>query len=193
MKTKIVALITGFIGSGKSTVAQYFKDRYGISVFYSDVEAKKLYDDPNVLAEVRKKFGDNIFFDDGTLNKAALAAEIFSDSNKKKELEDLIHPLVRKNFDKWKEKQNSRIVLMESAIALKRGREGFDYVILVEAPQTLRLKRTMERDNSSRDAVLARMNSQEIDDSLVDFFIDNEYDFRPSADACIKEICNQEF
>lgn len=191
MKTKIVVLITGFIGSGKSTVAQYFKDRYGISVFYSDVEAKKLYDDPDVLAEVRKKFGDNIFFDDGTLNKAALAAEIFSDSNKKKELEDLIHPLVRKKFDKWKEKQNSRIVLMESAIALKRGRKGFDYVVFVKASESVRLERAMKRDNASEDKIRQRMKSQEFDLSLVDFIIDNEDDFRESADECMTEICKR--
>ena len=60
---------------------------------------------------------------------------------------------------------------MESAIALQNGREGYDYVVLVDAPESVRLERTMKRDNSSREKILSRMNSQKIDRSLVDFMV----------------------
>lgn len=77
---------------------------------------------------------------------------------------------------------------MESAIALQNGREGFDHVVFVDAPESVRLERTMKRDNSSREKILSRMNSQKIDRSLVDFIIHNEFDFKKSADDLINKL-----
>ena len=187
---QIALLLTGGIGSGKTTVAKYLSERYGIPVFYSDEEAKRLYDDPKFLSQVNEIVGGGIIASDGTLDKKALAAIIFSDETKKQQVEALVHPLVRENFKLWKETKISPIVIMESAIALQNGREGFDYVVLVDAPESVRLERTMKRDNSSREKILSRMNSQKIDCSLVDFIIYNEFDFKDSADNLIHKLMN---
>ena len=184
----ITLLLTGYIGSGKTTVAKYLSERYGIPVFYSDEEAKRLYDDPKFLSQVNEIVGGGIIANDGTLNKKALAEIIFSDETKKQQVEALVHPKVRENFRLWKETKISPIVIMESAIALQNGREGFDYVILVDAPESVRLERTMKRDNSSKEKILARMKSQKIDLSLVDFTIYNEFDFKDSADDLICKL-----
>lgn len=187
---KISILITGGIGSGKTTVAKYLSERYGIPVFYSDDEAKRLYDDPKFLSKVNEIVGGGIITSDGILDKKALAEIIFSDETKKQQVEAFVHPLVRENFKLWKETKISPIVIMESAIALQNGREGFDYVVLVDAPESVRLERTMKRDNSSREKILSRMNSQKIDRSLVDFIIHNEFDFKDSADNLIHKLMN---
>jgi dephospho-CoA kinase len=189
MKKPIVVLITGYIGSGKTIVADYLSKRYGIPVFCSDYEAKQLYNDPEILAHTNEIVGGGIISDDGTVNKVALANIIFNDANKKKQLEDFIHRLVRKRFNEWKDKQSSPIVFMESALALKRGRKEFDYVVLVDAPESVRLERAMKRDKASKDKISQRMKSQEFDLSLVDFIIDNEIDFHESADKCVEELC----
>ena len=185
---KITILITGGIGSGKTTVAKYLSECYGIPVFYSDEEAKRLYDDPKFLSQVNEIVGGGIITSDGTLDKKALAEIIFSDETKKQQLEAFVHPKVRENFKLWKETKISPIVIMESAIALQNGRESFDYVIFVDAPESVRLERTMKRDNSPREKILARMNSQRFDRSLVDFIIYNEFDFKDSADDLIHNL-----
>lgn len=185
---KISILITGGIGSGKTTIAKYLSERYGIPVFYSDDEAKRLYDDPKFLSKVNEIVGGGIITSDGILDKKALAEIIFSDETKKQQVEAFVHPLVRENFKLWKETKISPIVIMESAIALQNGREGFNHVVFVDAPESVRLERTMKRDNSSREKILSRMNSQKIDRSLVDFIIYNEFDFKKSADDIINKL-----
>lgn len=187
MKQKIV-LLTGGIGSGKTTVAKYLNEKFGIPVFFSDEEAKKLYDDPKILARVDEIVGGGIILDDGTLNKPALAKIIFNNADKKKQLEDFIHPLVRQRFAEWKETKLAPIVIMESAIALQNGRQGFDYVVIVDAPESVRIDRVMERDNMSCERILTRMQSQRIDGSLADFTIYNEFDFHESADDLVHKL-----
>jgi pantetheine-phosphate adenylyltransferase/dephospho-CoA kinase len=185
---QITLLLTGYIGSGKTITAKYISECYGIPVFYSDEEAKRLYDDPKFLSQVNEIVGGGIIASDGTLNKKALAEIIFSDDTKKQQVETLVHPKVRENFKLWKETKISPIVIMESAIALQNGREGFDYVVFVDAPEFVRLERTMKRDKSSREKILSRMKSQRIDCSLVDFTIHNEFDFHESADNLVHKL-----
>lgn len=188
---QITLLLTGGIGSGKTTVAKYLSERYGIPVFYSDQEAKNLYDDPEFLSQVNEIVGGGIIASDGTLDKKTLAEIIFSEETKKQQVEALVHPKVRENLKLWKETKISPIVIMESAIALQNGRDGFDYVVFVDAPESVRLERTMKRDNSSSEKILARMKSQCLDSSLADFIINNEFDFHESADKCIMDLLNK--
>lgn len=188
---KITLLLTGGIGSGKTTVAKYLTEAYGIPVFYSDDEAKKLYDDPQILAEISKLLGENIISQDGSLDKKALANIIFNDDAKKLKLEAFIHPKVREKFRTWKEKMISPIVVMESAIALQNGKNNFDYVVLVDAPENERLCRVLKRDESATiESVSARMRLQVFDKLFVDFTIDNTFDFKESTDAIITKLYN---
>ena len=185
---KITLLITGGIGSGKTTVAKYLTETYGIPVFYSDTEAKKLYEDPEILAQVNEIVGGGIISGDGKLDKKALAGIIFNDESKRQQVEAIIHPKVRENFKIWKEEKISPIVAMESAAALKNGRQDFDYVIMIDASEDIRLERTMKRDNSPREKILERMRAQEFDRDLIDFTINNDFNFRQITDALIEDL-----
>lgn len=182
-------LITGGIGSGKTTIARYINEYYGIPVFYSDIEAKRLYDDPQILAEISKLLGENIISSDGSLDKKALANIIFNDDAKKLKLEAYIHPKVREWFRTWKSRQITPVVIMESAVALKNGRDDFDYVIMVDAPKETCLARAMRRDDASKEKILERMQAQSFNRSLIDYTIWNEDGYFKSR-KFKKEISN---
>jgi len=182
-------LITGGIGSGKTTIARYIHEYYGIPIFYSDDKAKKLYEDPQILAEIGELLGENIVSINGKLDKKALSNIIFNDDEKKLKLEAYIHPKVRECFRVWKSKQHEPIVIMESAIALKNGRDDFNYVVLIDASKETCIARAMRRDNVSKEKILERMKAQSFDSSLIDYTIRNEEGYFNSS-KFKKEISN---
>ena len=189
MKKKVI-LVTGRIGAGKSEVLAYLNKTFGIPVFNCDIEAKRLYENKDILAEVSNIVGGGIITKDGELDKKALATVIFSDPEKLKKVEKIIHAKVRENFELWKQSQFSPIVAMESAIALKKGRDVFDYVVVVEASEETRLKRAMLRDDATEDEIRQRMRNQSFDISniKVDAHIDNEVDFKPAINTFIQQL-----
>ncbi len=169
--------ITGGIGSGKSTVCKVF-ETLGMPVFNSDDEAKSVYTDfPEVLEAVRSQFGD-IVFSGVELNKAALASIVFENEEALRKLNQLIHPLVRSKFDKWVEKQNSPYVLREAAILIESGAAAdCDFVILVKAPESVRIERVLLRNGLSEVQIKQRMTAQMSDDEKSpksDFIINND-------------------
>lgn len=169
--------ITGGIGSGKSTVCKVF-ETLGIPVFNSDDEAKSVYTDfPEILEAVRSQFGDTVF-SGGELNKAALASIVFENKEALRKLNQLIHPLVRSKFEKWVEKQNSPYVLREAAILIESGAAAdCDFVILVKAPESVRIERVLLRNGLSEAQIKQRMTAQMSDDeksSKSDFIVNND-------------------
>jgi dephospho-CoA kinase len=164
---KVIGL-TGGIGSGKSTVARVF-NTLGVPVFDADTEAKKLYtEDPTLLPEVVKIFGPQILNADGSLNREALAAIVFSDAEALKQLNALVHPRVGKRFQKWKEKQPGPAVIREAAILFESGSHSdCDEVVIVTAPENLRIERVMKRNAIAADEVRARMARQWTEEQLL--------------------------
>src|SRR5574344_275837 len=92
--------ITGKIGSGKSTICRIFES-IGIPVYYSDTEAKKFYNYPQIIEILCNKFGKGILDIDKKIDKRALASIVFNDENKLEQLNSIIHPFVIKDFDAW--------------------------------------------------------------------------------------------
>lgn len=173
--TKIIGL-TGGIGSGKTMVAQYIQSQ-GIPVYIADEEAKKVMNTPEVVAEVAKTFGNDVI-ENGSVNRQKLAQLVFNSPEKLKQLNEIIHPRVKQDFDNWVEKHhNFPFVVKEAAILFESGSYQFcDKIITVTAPLTVRLQRVMERDSVTRDQVLARMQNQWDDEkkvALSDFVIQN--------------------
>lgn len=165
MKESKVILCTGGIGSGKSYVIRLF-NAMGIPSYDCDAAAKDLYDrDMDLLSSVAQVAGEDVLDENG-LNRAALAAKIFSDGSILARIESLVHPAVMRDFEKWKQAQSSQVVIIESAIMLEKPalRNVADYVVVVEASEELRIKRVMARDSASREAVLGRMSRQWNDD-----------------------------
>jgi dephospho-CoA kinase len=173
--TKIIGL-TGGLGSGKTTIATYLKS-LGIPVFIADDEAKKLMQSVVVLAEIKAVFGEAIF-EKGVLNRQELAAIVFSDSDKLTQLNSIIHPAVKQQFKIWLDQyQSAPFVVYEAAILFESGSyQNCDYIITITAPLEDRITRVMQRDNSSKEQVLNRINAQWTDEQRVaksDFIIEN--------------------
>ena len=156
---KIIGL-TGGIGSGKSTVAGFFRE-LGIPVFDSDLEAKKLMNENEELRDqIIGLFGEKAYHQDG-LNRAYLAEKVFEDPKLLERLNGLVHPVVRQKFQDWVNKQDAPYVIQEAAILFEHGAyKLLDEMILVWAPKELRIKRVIKRDSTSREQVLARMETQ---------------------------------
>lgn len=174
--TKIVGL-TGGIGSGKTTIANQFKS-LGVPIYIADDEAKKLMNNGSVLEKIKKTFGEE-FVDDNILNREKLAQIVFSNPEKLKQLNQIVHPEVKKHFLKWLNKhKNHPYVIKEAAILFESGSyKDCDFIITVIAPLEMRIQRILKRDNTTREAILNRIKNQWNDEEKVsksDFVIQNE-------------------
>ncbi|MBK7306223.1 MAG: dephospho-CoA kinase [Chitinophagaceae bacterium] len=169
--------ITGGIGSGKSTVANLF-EVLGIPVYNADLAAKRLMNEDVALKEkIKQQFGDDVYKNEKLDNKY-LAQIVFSSEEKLNLLNSIVHPATINDANAWMLKQTTPYTLKEAALLFESGAaELLDYVIGVTAPAPLRLQRVMQRDNSSREEVMARMNKQmdeEIKMKLCNFIITND-------------------
>jgi len=164
--TKIIGL-TGGIGSGKTTIANYFKEM-GVPVYIADDEARKLMQSKFIIEEIKKTFGDSLFEDD-ILNRAKLAEIVFNDSRKLDQLNAIVHPAVKKDFVAWLEANKKyAYVIYEAAILFESGRyKDCDVVITVTAPEETRIERVIKRDKTNREQVLDRMKMQWKDEKRI--------------------------
>ena len=160
--------ITGGIGSGKSVVSKIIES-LGYPVFNSDQVSKDLVNThPEIKAGLIALFGEEIYTKDG-LNKSLLAKIIFSDDDARTKVNTLIHPRVREAFADFAENASSSMLFNEAAILFETGaNEQMDQMILVTAPEALRIKRVMSRDGVSEDEVKGRINKQWSDDKKID-------------------------
>ncbi len=169
--------ITGNIGSGKSYVCKMF-EKLGIPVFYSDDETKKLYLIPSVKELIVNRFGEEVYFEDGTLNRKLLSYHLFKNEEAMKFIESVLYPALNQHFDEWCEQQTSPYVLYESAILFEKNYgKYFDKIIFVSAPEDTRLQRVMKRDDCTEENVRSRMRlqmSEETKISKADFVIYND-------------------
>ena len=172
----LVVGLTGGIGSGKTTVASMFKQQ-GVPVYIADIEAKNLTNKSKIIhRKLTALLGDKTY-KNGTLNKKFVAKKIFSNPELLAQANAIIHPKVAQHFKRWLKKQKGAYVIKEAAILFESGSyKNCDKIILVTAPKEERIKRVMQRDNSSRDEVLERMKNQwddKIKQKLADFIIEN--------------------
>lgn len=159
MKFKIG--LTGGIGSGKTLVCQIL-EKLGVAVYYADQSARTLMNtDAELKSGIKDMFGEEVYGKEG-LNRQYLAELVFTDREKLAGLNTLVHPLVRKDFLKWTELQvKAPYVVEEAAILFESGAYAeMDQTVLVYAPDSLRIKRVMERDGVDRKEVLQRMRHQ---------------------------------
>jgi dephospho-CoA kinase len=168
--------LTGGIGSGKTTVANFFSE-LGIPIYYADLEARRLMKSSSLIKrKLIKEFGNDAY-KDGELNTSFLASIVFKDKSKLAQINSIIHPEVAKDFLSWIKKQNAPYVIEESAILFENNLiDHFDYIITVTAPADVRINRIIKRDNTSKKEVLLRMDNQWDDKKkieLSDYIIHN--------------------
>lgn len=153
--------ITGSIGSGKSTVSRIFA-ALGIPVYDADSRAKWLMvSNPTLIAEIQQLLGTDAYLPSGELNRSHIASIAFHDPAVLSQLNALVHPAVFHDFDDWCAQQHTAYVVKEAALMFESDSyKQLDEVIVVTAPEELRITRTIIRDNVTRDAVLSRMKNQ---------------------------------
>jgi dephospho-CoA kinase len=185
--------LTGGIGSGKSIVARIL-EAMGFPVYYSDLRAKQLTDtEPSIREGLISLVGPDVY-ENGSLNRSFLAEKIFNDDSLRVQVNELIHPAVRRDFDQWKNEQEGVLVFNEAAILFETGAyTRFNKNVLITAPVELRIKRVMNRDFTKRMEVESRISKQWPDDKkipLADFVITND-DRQPlltQVEKMIKEL-----
>ncbi|HEY9046152.1 MAG TPA: dephospho-CoA kinase [Ohtaekwangia sp.] len=147
--------ITGGIGSGKTLVCKIFAC-LGVPVYDADSHAKELMTtDGNLVSQIKKEFGDLSYLSDRTLNRKYLGEVVFSNQEKLDVLNKLVHPCVAEDYARWVKRNNDKAyVLKEAALLFETGSyRGLDKIIVVHAPQDLRVKRVMHRDGRTEEQV----------------------------------------
>lgn len=158
--SKIIGL-TGGIGSGKSTVARVF-EHLNCVVYYSDERAKAAYFFEEVKPKVLSLLGKEAYLNDTTINKPFISSTIFSDANLLAQLNAILHPAVISDFKKFASLHTtSALIIKETALLFEAHLEKeVDAIVLVTAPQALRIKRVMQRDGLSEDIILKKIQAQ---------------------------------
>ncbi|WP_332911607.1 dephospho-CoA kinase [Algoriphagus boritolerans] len=170
--------ITGGIGSGKSTVCRVFKI-LGIPVYAADDRAKWLMsNDSDLKLQLTESFGPGTFLQDGTLNRAFLAQKVFSDPERVKMINALVHPAVGNDFKSWAEKQTAPYLLKEAALLFETNAyKELDKVINVSSPLKIRMARILMRDPHRDENQVNQIINQQLPDEkkneLADFVIKN--------------------
>ncbi len=169
--------ITGGIGSGKSLVCRLFSLN-GIPVYNADNAARRIMiTNQNLKDQLTLHFG-KIYNEKGELLREVLAEKVFNNPAELQNINNIVHPFVIADYQKWESEQTAPYILRESAILFESGtNKGLDYIITVTAPVELRIERAIQRDNRSREQVLAIINRQTTDEEKSeqsDFVIIND-------------------
>lgn len=156
--------ITGGIGTGKSTVCKVL-EAMGYPVYYSDLRAKYLQqNDPEIIRETVLLLGEEAYIGK-ELNRPYIAQKIFQDSSLREKLNAIVHPRVKADFETWRKEQTSTCIFQESALIFEINRQHiYDRVVLVTAPEELRIQRVVKRDQSNPNEVKARIQAQMSDE-----------------------------
>ena len=153
--------ITGGIGSGKSYISNILQE-YGIPIYNTDDEAKRLMvSDEGIRRDLVALLGEEVYVQ-GTLNKSLLASYLFADAENASRINGIVHPRVKLDFCRWLEQHTDKeIVGMECAILFEAGfDDAVDAVVMVYAPETLRVERAMKRDHATETQIRARIAAQ---------------------------------
>ena len=157
-----VVVVTGGIGSGKSLVCRMLAEK-GIPVYEADKRAKLLYVEvPSMLDDIEASLGVRLRDSNGDFVPAILAEVIFRDKDALKKVEDILFPVMKKDFARWSDAQGKEVTAFESATVLEKPQfDGFgDIVLLVDAPVEVRRSRAMHRDVVSEEVIQRRINAQ---------------------------------
>jgi dephospho-CoA kinase len=171
--------ITGNIGGGKTTVSKIF-EVLEIPVFYADDAAKKVMIEDIILVDaIKSAFGNEAYFNDGSLNRKHIASIVFNDEAELSKLNSVVHPAVFRAFDTWVSQiKNAPYVMKEAALLFEStSYKMCDYSIMVTAPLELRIERVLKRDGltcTEIESRNAKQFSEEKKTQLADFVVRND-------------------
>lgn len=169
--------ITGGIGTGKSTVSKILI-ALGYPVYFSDDRAKWLMENnQQLVADLTRLIGDETYIA-GKLNRSFIAEKLFSNSQLRAKINQLVHPVVRHDFNVWADSQQAPLLFQESALIVETGAyQLFDALIVVTAPLEQRIKRIQKRDGISINEINMRLTNQLAESekiAVADYVITND-------------------
>lgn len=178
MSKPLLVGVTGGIGSGKSIVCRIWQS-LGVPVYYADNRAKALLvEDEELQQGIISLFGHESYRN-GQLNRAYLAGEVFSDEEKLAQMNNLVHPAVARDFDRFvNDRPGAMLILKEAALLFETSSfKQLDKTIAVMAPKDIRKERVLLRDpqRSAKqvDEIMAKQTSDGQRKKLADYLIDN--------------------
>ena len=153
--------LTGGIGSGKSAVAQHFID-LGVHLVDADHAARWVVEPGRPARDkIVEHFGGEVLQADGQLDRSALRARIFANSDERRWLEALLHPLIGQEIMAYLARAESPYAILVSPLLVESGQHRLTQrVLLVDAPEQLQIQRTIARDQSSAEQVQAILKAQ---------------------------------
>jgi dephospho-CoA kinase len=171
--------LTGGIGSGKSTVARMLEER-GAVVFDADLLAREAVEPgtPGHTAVI-ERFGADVLAPGGELDREALASIVFADPSARRDLEQIVHPEVRRLFAEGSEAYHDteRIVVFSAPLLVESGMHtAFEILVVVSATVVTQIERLMRQRGMSEAAIRARIDAQaplEDKAAVADFLVDN--------------------
>jgi dephospho-CoA kinase len=172
--------VTGGIGSGKSLICKMF-NTLGIPSYDADSRAKRLMTTDGILVDaIKKEFGTLSYYTDGNLNREFIGSIVFDNAEKLKTLNSLVHPRVAEDYQGWiKDQAEKPYVIREAALLFESSAADLqDQVIVVSAPESLRIARVLKRDpqrteNEVRNIIKNQMSEDEKRERA-DFIIVND-------------------
>ena len=191
MKPKLIG-ITGGVGAGKSTVSTICK-HLGFKVYNSDQRAKEIVSEDSIIKKKLISFFGNNIFKNGVLDRKFLSDKIFNDKSSLQQINSIIHPAVKKDFNSWViNNSNKKILFKESALLLESGAyKELDKIILIVSDKNLRVSRVLNRDQNRSKKEIESIIDKQIDEvdaiKYADIVIDNNHK-KMLLPSVIKEI-----
>lgn len=184
----MVVGLTGGIGSGKSTIAKQLRNM-GYIVYDTDSHAKRIIlEDSSVREKIVQLFGEDVFVD-GVYQTSLVAQQVFADRSLLEKLNAIVHPAVRADIERQKRAMGAEDILFVECAILFSSRINTlcDKVVLITAPEEVRLQRTIQRDHSTINKVRARMRAQECEwqNQPIDVVAHND------GSISIDQLCHQ--
>lgn len=157
---KIIGL-TGGIGSGKTTVAKFIQEM-GFPVYFSDDRAKDIVNDDEVLKNnIKELLGEEAYDENGFYNRKYVSEIVFNNDETRLQLNALIHPAVKIDFENWVNKQHAEFIFKETALLFELNLNESCYKsVLVTADDNIRIKRVMDRDQKTYREIEAVIDKQ---------------------------------
>ncbi len=196
----LIVGVTGGMGAGKSTVAEFLSSR-GAEVVDVDALGRQIIEPGGTaVSSVVARFGDSVLGSDGGIDRAALASIVFDDEQQLTPLEEISHPAINELLDRRVEtiREPNAIVVYDMAVLFESqlgyaNTHPYEIVVVVEAPISDRLDRLETQRGVSREDALARIESQASDEerrSVAQFVIANGGDLVSLA-AAVDELWNE--